>query len=91
MSFGLSISYNNGRSGYGCNRPTLAAVLEEASKMRAFYEAMYPGTVHAEFFVHCEVCNGNGRIAKGRKNVRFPKYVDCKACNGGSLPLPLVG
>lgn len=89
----VELSYGK-YSGYlGC-ADTLEACVVHGSKMRAFYEGgecNYPNVV-ATFWIACEHCNGTGRIAKGRKNVRFPKYTDCKACHGEArFPLPLVG
>lgn len=81
----------NVHSGYGSGADTLGAAIAKGTWAREYYEALYPGTVRVGLFVRCESCAGAGRIGKGRKNVRFPKYKDCAACGArGCFPLPVV-
>lgn len=78
-------------SSYLTGAETLADAVAKARWARDYYEPMYPGTVRVEISVTCERCAGNGRIAKGRRNVRFPKYADCPVCKGETgFPIPAV-
>jgi hypothetical protein len=90
MSFNVTCSYNR-YSAYLTNRPTLEEAVGAAQWAREYYEPMYPGTLAISISVACVVCEGVGRLSKGRKNVRFPKYKDCAGCDAvGFLPLPCV-
>lgn len=38
-----------------------------------------------EVYSGCARCKQQGRIIKGRKDVRFPKYTDCPECKGSGM------
>jgi hypothetical protein len=86
----MDCSYNK-CSGYLTSAATLEGAIEKAAWARQYYNALYPDTVQVSLWVSCDACNGKGRIAKGRRNVRFPKYVNCAHCHArGCLPIPAV-
>lgn len=88
--FNVDCSYNKS-SGYLTHAPTLEEAVAKGAWARDFYGALYPGTVSVVISLICESCKGSGRMAKGRKNVRFPRYVDCAHCRAaGVLPVPAV-
>lgn len=88
--YAYEVAYSQHSSMMG-NAATLDKAIEGLNFHVAYYRDMgYPIRL-ANVFVRCEACEGNGRVAKGRKGVRFPKYTDCKACKGkASFPLPLT-
>lgn len=87
----IDCSYNK-HSGYLTHTPDHSEVAAKAQWARDYYEALYPGTVRIKVLVQCDKCEGAGRVAKGRKGVRFPKYVECPCCHGkASFPVPFVG
>ncbi len=88
--YNVCCTYNR-YSAYLTHAPTMLEAVAKAQWSRAFYEPMYPGTLKIEISVACDRCNGIGRLVKGRKSVRFPKYIDCPACAGnGYFPIPAV-
>lgn len=88
--FRVDCSYSTA-SGYLTGAETMEGAIKRAQWARSFYGEMYPGTVRIAVWLECEGCQGHGRIAKGRKGVRFPKYIDCPCCKGcGSFPVPAV-
>jgi hypothetical protein len=88
--YAMSATYNL-HSAYITNSETLSGAIAKAQWARDFYDPMYPGTVRISVDTACERCEGHGRITKGRKNVRFPKYATCPSCNGMAwLPVPSV-
>lgn len=88
--FNVWVSYNL-HSSYGTGAATLEEAVSKAKWARDYYEPMYPGTVQVSISMSCDRCEGNGCIAKGRKNVRFPKYVDCPTCKGdAAFQVPAV-
>lgn len=38
-----------------------------------------------EIYSGCARCGQTGRVVKGRRDARFPKYIDCPACKGTGI------
>ena len=84
--------FYNKHSGYLTHAETVQEAVSKANWARNYYEPMYPETVTISLWEMCTNCNGTGRIAKGRKNVRFAKFSDCPLCQGEArFPVPFIG
>lgn len=88
--YSYEVSYSTYSAVMG-NAATLDKAIEGLNFHVAYYRDMGYPLRSASVCVRCDACAGVGRIAKGRKGVRFPKYTECKACKGNaSFPLPLT-